>query len=489
MIKIFLKHQWLTFRRSPSFEKDLGVKIFLGVVGLFALVNIFFLSASLPEILNNFKGGEQPIIFINSFLLYYFTFELLIRYFLQTVPVLDVEPYLHLPISKKKIGGFLIGKSILSPFNLIAPAIFLPIFIRIAIPEYGLAAATAWLAFILFLSLSLHFFNILFKKKLETHIVAWVIIALIVGGRQLILSYTGTDILPLKIPVNAVLDQLYLLVVPLAFLIYLTAVCYHFFTHNLYVEDLADAKSLEQEKITSKLTAWEGRNLTNALIVQELKLILRHKRSKSSLFISAIFMLYPLIFLNGKEPSPILYVIVGILVTGSFVMNYGQFLWSWNTNQMDFFLTQVNSYRSWVNSRYRLLVYSVLITTILALPYLYFGYELILMILAGALFNLGINSFLIMRLSLWSPKGIDLSKSSVMNYQGVGAAQFLMGLPTLILPAFIYGLPAYLWGHNSGMIIFASAGVLGIVSRKFFFNLTASKIKKDKYKLIHDLTI
>ena len=49
-MKWILRHQWISFRRSPSFEKDIGIKIFLSLLGFLVLLNLIFVSANL----NNF---------------------------------------------------------------------------------------------------------------------------------------------------------------------------------------------------------------------------------------------------------------------------------------------------------------------------------------------------------------------------------------------------------------------------------------------------
>lgn len=493
-MKWILRHQWISFRRSPSFEKDIGIKIFLTLLGFLVLMNLIFASSNLNEMLLALGIDTEPAQLVNQFLLYYFVTELAIRYIMQTVPVLDIEPYLHLPIQKKLITRFLVFKSIFSPYNLIAPAIFIPLCITTFIPAVGLEKALAWLAFNLSLSLSLHFFNILLKKKLESKMIVWVLFSVLILFNYIGANYLNFELIPLGKWAEAVYNFPLLILIPVALLGYLIFMSFQFFYQNLYVEDLVDAKMMSDEKITGRLSNWESKGLMNTLIVQELKLILRHKRSRSSILVACLFLFYPLILLNRGDSgqdgaSEVVQIFVSIFFTGIFIIQYGQFLWSWNTNQMDFFLTKINPYTYWVESRYRLLIYSVLITSVLSLPYFYFGYELMLVMGATALYNIGINSMLIMRMSLWGPKPIELDKSSMMNYQGVGAAQFVVGLPLILGPMAVYAPFAIIWNSQIGVLAIAIVGLIGIFCRKVFFNAIAKKLKTDKYKLIHDLTI
>ncbi|WKV13737.1 DUF5687 family protein [Marivirga harenae] len=490
-MKWILRHQWISFRRSPSFQKDIGIKIFLGLLGFLVLVNLIFVSANLNETLEALGIDSEPSLLVNQFLLYYFVSELAIRYIMQTVPVLDIEPYLHLPIRRKLISRFLVFKSIINPYNLIAPAIFIPLTISTFIPAMGLGKSLTWLAFTLVLSLCLHFFNILLKKKLESKNIVWIIFVLIILVHYAGNQYFNFTLIPLGEWAVAIYNSPLLLFIPIALLGYLIYISYQFFNQNLYVEDLFDAKMMSGEQLTSRLSGWESKGLINTLIVQELKLILRHKRSRSSILMAGLFLFYPLlIFSMGEEAQTnVMPIFVSIFFTGIFIIQYGQFLWSWNTNQMDFFLTKINPYTQWVESRYRLLIYSVLITSVLSLPYFYYGYELMMIMGATAIYNIGINSMLIMRMSLWGPKPIELDKSSMMNYQGVGAAQFVVGIPLIVGPIAVYAIFANIWTSEIGVLAIALTGLIGLIFRKAFFNAIAKKLKKDKYKLIHDLTI
>jgi len=88
---------------------------------------------------------------------------------------------LHLPIQKKLITRFLVIKSIFNPYNLIAPAIFIPLTISTFIPALGIEKSMTWLIFTLLVSLCLHFFNLLMKKKLEDNLTVWLIFAILIA--------------------------------------------------------------------------------------------------------------------------------------------------------------------------------------------------------------------------------------------------------------------------------------------------------------------
>jgi hypothetical protein len=176
-------------------------------------------------------------------------------------------------------------------------------------------------------------------------------------------------------------------------------------------------------------------------------------------------------------------------MSGVFTISYAQFLWSWNTNQMDYFFTRPISLNLWLKSRYQLLINATFFSTLLVLPYSYFGWDILLVLLAGACYNIGINIPMIMRLAMWGAKPIDLNKGSIMNYQGTGAAQWVMALPMLICP-YIFYLPIYfLLGHIAGLASVSIAGIIGYSFRDLIINQLVKKLRAMKYKLIKDLTL
>jgi hypothetical protein len=492
MIKHFLKHQWLQFRRAPSFEKELGVNIFLGILALFTLATLMSLAFLLPNLLTESLEITEPITFVNSILVYYFLGELFMRYFLQKVPVLDIEPYLNLPITRNKITSFILGKSLISIYNIISLLLIMPFAVKLVFPEYGYAGTIAWTASVFFISMSLHFFNILFKKRLENMPWVWAIILLLATTNYLLKSYIGIDTLaPVGGLINSIAEMPKLTLIPLSSLLLLSYFSYKLFNENLYLEELANTTSSNDNGYSDRLKFLDNGELSRSLVLQEVKLIVRHKRTKSILILSLLMVGYGfVIFGNDKYvESPSVYLIIGVLMSGVFTISYAQFLWSWNTNQMDYFFTRPISLNLWLKSRYQLLINATFFSTLLVLPYSYFGWDILLVLLAGACYNIGINIPMIMRLAMWGAKPIDLNKGSIMNYQGTGAAQWVMALPMLICP-YIFYLPIYfLLGHIAGLASVSIAGIIGYSFRDLIINQLVKKLRAMKYKLIKDLTL
>lgn len=222
------------------------------------------------------------------------------------------------------------------------------------------------------------------------------------------------------------------------------------------------------------------------LINLEVKLILRNKRPRSLLLLSILFLSYGLVFYRGERAEKIsdgLLFGLGIFMTGAFSINYGQFIFSWQGSHFDFTNTRPFSMRHYLESKYWLLSTVIFICFLLTIPYVYFGWKILIMNGAMMLFNMGVNVYIIMNMGMWDPQKINLSKGSAFNWEGVGAAQWLMGLPLVLSPFVIY-LPFSLLGYpNAGILMVALVGLVGIILHPYLLNLTAKRLLSKKYSI------
>ena len=138
-------------------------------------------------------------------------------------------------------------------------------------------------------------------------------------------------------------------------------------------------------------------------------------------------------------------------------------------------MTQNLSYQKYLLSKWNLMVFVTAVSTLLALPYLYFGGDILAIIVAGALFNMGLGTWITLFGGLLnkSPMKLNVKAKAFENTQAFSLNQFLLTIPKMVLPMLLYGLPAQFISPTAGIISLAGSGVLGLLFRnKMADNIT-----------------
>ena len=77
---------------------------------------------------------------------------------------------------------------------------------------------------------------------------------------------------------------------------------------------------------------------------------------------------------------------------------------------------------------------------------------------------------------------MELAKGSAFNWQGTGAAQFVMLLPVMLLPVIIAGVFSLMGQENWGLGVLALLGVIGVVCHKWLINNLSHRFANTKYE-------
>lgn len=442
------------------------------------------LGFALEKIITNTLNQKNPIAFLNGLLIYYFFAGFITRFFLQSLPVLEAQPYLHLPVPRRKIVNFLIGRSLVHVINVSVFLLFTPFALSIVAETYGLGQAFTWLLSIWFMSLINHFLVILTKTNVAQSF-SKLIIFLIIFSLVAYADFHGW------IKLTQASEKLfnyafrgYTLIVSLALLtLLLYYVVYRTFINKLYPQEIG-----VQEHQTFQSANWrflERFGLLGAWANLELKLIFRNKRSRELILMHTVFLLLPLGFYsyskNHDSYGSLLFF--GMISSGFFAMNYGQFLFSWQAGHFDFTLTQPTSIRQFVVSKYWLLAITTVLWFLCSIPYVFLGWHFLLINLAASLYNIGISTFIVMNMSMWGAKKIDLKHSGSLNFEGIGAAQWLMGFPLLAGPYLFYG-PLNLLGFPIlGIVSVMAVGIIGILLQKPMTDYTVLRLLNRRHLL------
>lgn len=485
MVGTLLTHGWKKFTRSAAFTKEVTASVFLGIMAVMMVGYTLALGFGLNYIITEGLDKPDSITFLNMLLLYYFVVEFVMRYMIQNVPVLDIQPYLHLPLRRSRIMHFLLVKSLAHVMNFVVLLLFTPFAITVVAQKFGATSGLNWLLSIWLISLSLHYLVILFKKQLDDSVWGILIFVLFFSGLAAADYYQWFRLSDVSASLFAAAANhslvLLLSVVAAGTLYFLN---HKFFMQGVYYDEQSGQSSVARK--TQDFTFLKSLGIIGDWISVELKLVFRNKRPRTVFYMSGLFLLYGLLFYTQKsytEGMPSFLLFVGVFITGIFMINYGQFLFSWQASHFDFILTRPLSIRQYIESKYWLLNSVTLLCFLVSIPYAYFGWNVVFNHAMLTLFNMGVNIYIVLNMAMWGPKKINLTKGGSLNYEGVGAAQWAMGIPLLASPYVIY-TPFVIAGKPSwGIMAIGLVGVIGILLRPYLLTITAKRLERLKYSI------
>ncbi len=481
----FLQHQWKAFWRSKSTGRSLATRIVMAVLVLYLIANFLVLGLFLGELLESAFPYQSTLVSFTALLLYYFLCDLLLRFQFQELPTLSVRPYLHLRLRRRQLVNYLCVSSLWSVFNLLPFILVLPFLLRVVLPYQPAAVFWGLLLCIIGLTTFNHFFSLWFKRKANLN--GWYLLSLVLVLASLALADFYWELFSLSEVSQFLFSRLLsapLWCVPVVLAgIAMFSVNYRFLKENLYLDELKGRPA--EAAGTGNMRFFNGFGLPGMLAQMELKLILRNKRPRSVLNISAFSLFYGLLFFTNPAYNQGygFKVFASVFMTGIFIANYGQFMFSWQSACFDGLMVSKMKARDFFASKVLIFFLFAGLALLLCIPYVYFGLDVLGVLIAVFLWNIGVNSFLVLYFANYNYKRIDLSKAATFNWEGVGAMQWLMSAPLLFGPSLIYGIFSLAGAPVAGIMAIGGIGLIFILGRNLWIGYLAEKFQQQRYKI------
>lgn len=482
MFKKFFSLEWKSFTRSASFKANVVLKVFMVLGALYFIAVFLMLGIGSYFILE--KLELEPFPTVNRFLIYYLVIDLVIRFFLQKMPVMNIRQLLTLNIPKGTIVKYTLGKTILSFFNWVHLFFLLPFSGVLIYQGFDPAGVVGWFFSIFALLFFNNFANILINNQDK--------LLFVIGGMLISVAslhyfqvfdptvYTG----PLF---QELYNQPYLVIIPIVLLGVVLRQTFHFFYKRLYLDSGLSIK--QKDAKTEQLTWLDRFGLMGTFLKNDIKLLRRNKRSKTTLLISMFFIFYGLFFFTGAVEAyegPVWRIFAGLFVTGGFLFTFGQFVPSWDSAYYPLMMSQNIRYRDYLNSKWWLMVVATAAATLIGSFYLYFGWEVYLALVVGAIYNIGVNAHVVLWAGAYVKTPIDLTQNKNVfgDKQAFNIKSILLALPKLLLPMVLYAIGHYAHSPMMGYLIVALAGVLGFMFKEKVFSIIENIYKTEKYKTL-----
>jgi hypothetical protein len=484
MLAVFLDHQWKAFWRSRNKGSSIAANIFIGLAVLYLLVLAIGIGVSMEIIIEKVFPDKDTISVFNGFILYYFAVDFVMRMQLQELPTLSVAPYLHLKISRNNLVNFLNIRSSFTAFNILPLFIFIPFCCTAIADIHGYFAAVMYIVTIL----SLCIFNnyaVMYIKRLTTLSIKAILLVVLAISTLAAMEYF--KIFSISAISNAVFEIIALYpITGFAFTIVAILVLMlnkAYLKSNMYIEELSAA---EVKKMSTDYPFLDRFGPVGVLTALELKLILRHKRTRTMLFMTLFFLFYGLIFyrqdlIDQDRINSIIFA--AVFMTGTSISMYGQFMFGWQAAHFDGLMANKISLKDFITSK--LLFFTAISSIVMLITCLYglISWKILYIQLATYLYNIGIGTIIILYFATRNSKAIDLNKRAAFNNQGVGASQFIMVIPYFVLP-YVFYLPFSYYGHPYwGIACLGLVGIIFLSTRNFWITFLVKELNKRKYKI------
>jgi len=481
MFKKIFYLQWKSFFRAAGVASKLAQKILIGFVwAYFAFVFSGLAFIAFFGIQNDF--GLDPLPTVSGFLIYAFVLWVVIRYFIQKMPIVHVQPLLTLPFSKKSIVHFGLAKSVISFFNIVNLFFFIPFGFILLNEEYNFWGVISWLVSIGSFILTTNFLNVLLNSQDKLLLIAAVVLLGLFGLQY----YEIFDITDFSEPIfMAPYHQPLWALVPVTLMLFSYRWSFKHFLKKLYLDSNEMRPKNEVQRAT-ELRWLDGFGRTSFFLKNDIRLIVRNKRARMAVWMGFAFLFYGLIFMMDIYDYPVTKVFVGIFVSGGFLFSFGQFVPSWDSGYYPLMMTQNVPYKEYLSSKWWLVVVGTLVSIPLASFYIFFSWESYLAIIAGGIYNIGINAHVVLLSGAYTRTPIDLNsmQQAFGDKKSFNLKTVLLSIPKLFLPVFIFYIGALIHSKLMGYILIGVVGVLGFALRNLVFSWIEKVYQEEKYQTL-----
>lgn len=484
MNRNFFYFGWRELTRSAYFSKNMAAKGVLIFLALYFSAVALFMGFNLSVFIEKSYPGQLQVPIFNSLIFAYVGFELVLRIMVQNLPTFGFQPFLLIPVKRKRIARYMLNKSMLHFFNILPLFLVLPFTFKSAVHELESPALFAWLASLFLMIFINHFLAIYIKWRTnESNWFFYGFLALAAAVFAIdhfgIFDFTANFG---KLFDFIVQQPLTVLIFPV-FIVLLYLLNLKYLLSRFYLDELSQKK---KEGMTHDFSWLNQIGEYGKMLSLEVKMITRNKRPRTTAVMSIIFIFYGLIIYQDfdEEKAEFILVLGGMFMTGIFSMMYGQFFPAWHSRYYTFLMAQNVKMKQILQSAFFLMAVTNIVFYLLSLGYMFVTPKVIYVHLAVMLYNIGVNSFVIFALGLNSRKSIDLDQRAMFNYQGMSATNWLITFPILFGPLAVYGILTFLLGNIAAYFVLGGLGLIGIIIHPKLIDYFTKQYLRRKHKMI-----
>ncbi|AZI55807.1 hypothetical protein EIB75_11305 [Epilithonimonas vandammei] len=481
MLQRFIRLEFKSFFRSSSLATNIVVKIFQ-LLGMLYFLTMFVFIAFGAYYFPKKELHIDSLPFISKFMIYWLIADLFLRYFFQQMPTQNIKPFLTMNIKKTTLVNYMISKTFLSFFSWGGLFIYLPLLGILLYNGYSVWGSFSWVLAVIILSFSINLINILLNGK---DLAIWII-----GG--LLVLVGGLDYYHI-IALSSASEQFFMMfynhwysiAIPIVIFGLLYGFCRKFIYDNFYLD-----KGLEMKQEVGKTENIQFLNKYGVLgtfINNDIRMIKRSKAAKSIALGSFLFLFYGLLlFSSPAYKTAYMQLFMGLFVTGGFLFLFGQRVPSFDSSYYPLMMTLNVPYKEYLKAKWWMIVSAVAVSMVLAVGYAFVSWDLYFTFLAAGLYNVGVNSQVVLLSGAYNKNPVDLNArgKSIGKKNNFSFKNIILMLPQMVLPMAVFGVMKHFFGTTAAVASLGVLGLIGFFLREQFFDFIVKLYKKEKYSTI-----
>lgn len=475
----------LAAKRRPELVGNRVAKIFIGVCLALFILYIAFIGVLLGKLVQG-EGTVNGFAFITGVLPFILAVDFMMRLGLKQTPEQQVKPFLLLPISKYAVTDFFLIQDILSAYNLIWQALFIPYSVLAIYPDYGLVPMLlTLLALQVVMIINGQWYQLVrtltsgnvFWWTLPAAIVCLAAIPLFSGESFNIISflqfYAGCG--------NWLYDNNTILWIALAALLVILFVVNVVVMHRVVRNEMENATGTPRSHVVG-LSFINSKDDVALFVRLEIASIIRNKRLRKTLTGSMFFSLVLSCIISFSHlfdatASMWLYY-CSVTLTCSFAIN----IMCKEGNYIDCLMVHKDSVTALLTAKFRLFIVAQIVQFAIFVPAIIMGIFSFEKVLAFMLLGCGLVNFICFQLAVYNNN--TQSMNTKITGKGTSGNKYLQVLVLLLVLAvpssLIAGLDS-LVGESACNVIISIIGLVFIITSRYWIRNIVNRMKVRKY--------
>lgn len=480
LFRLLRRNNKLGYRRSPAFEQSMVAKVLMVLGAGFMAVYLIFFGTMMAMPANE----EQEPGFLLVLMPLFLAIDFGVRFGVQQTPAMLMKPYMLLPLPRRAVVETFLLTSLLSGYNWVWLALFLPYAIITLAGGASLLAVLGVLFSGMLLIMANSQFYLLIRTLVARSLLWWVLPLVVYGGYWLPLAFDEEVFENMMDQFVVVCGQWWLPLVCLALLVALLWVNRATQFRFVYEEISREEKKAGAMKHVSQFTFLERFGQTGEYLKLEVKSIMRNKAIRSRVLMSLGLIVVLTLLIAYTE-----------MYDGRMMLNFWCFycfaiygmtalvkVMGPEGNYIDLLLTHRENILSLLKAKYYFHVAILLVPLLLMLPAVIAGKFSPLMMLAYMLLSSGLLYFTLFQLAVYNKQTLPLNQKITGKNNVENGMQLVIELGAMFAPLVLVALLILLFDETTAYWVLAFVGLAFTVTHPLWLRNIYRRMMLRKYE-------